>query len=997
MPDLLDLEVTFTAPPAAAPAGTLASIALRCAELGLSHGGDLLADPLTEAAREELQWYLESYWQWPFAAFKARAARIEAMLPEIGERLYESLFQSRQAINILNQWEADPTRDRQISLISDRPAVLSLPWSLLHDEQGYLAMRAQHPVSIIRRLPQSQGARARVFEPPLRVLLVTARPTGTGFVDPRTIARELLEELEPQVAAGAVEVEFLRPPTLPALRERLRDAARPVHVLHFDGHGTFQQEATPPQLDETGVRLRGGGRGLLAFEDERGELDLVEAETLANVLHGSGVPLAVLTACQSALGSAEDAFSSVAARLIRGGVDAVVAMSASVLVVTATRYAERFYRELARGSAVPTAHERARQALHDDPRRHLLRRHQDTEAQPIELRDWWLPHFYQQRALSLRPAAPHGASGQEASPIANPTSDIANRLGGTMPEPPRYEFSGRARELWAIERALWQGRVVVLHGFGGVGKTALAREAADWLTRSGLYARAFFHSFETGSDATALLSALGTFLGVYDAAFNPNQPAEAVARLRGALAAQPTLIVADNLETILPTGESPLPGEARAQLWETLLALAGGARGAGAAGLLLTTRDVAFGDGRLAPGARVLQQRVAGLAPDDAYALASRLLDALAIDRARAPYAALRDLLVQLDHHPLAIQLVLPALHDHALEEIRSRFDALLDRFVDDSEQGRSRSLLASLEYSLRRLSDEQRRLLPRLALFEGGALESQILAITEIPEREWATLRPALEQAALLLPERVHEAIALPFLRFHPVLAPYLRTQPGADDPALRQRYAARYHALASYLYQEDNRNPLPVRALVRRELPNLRRALDLLLAQGEQAAAVEMADRIAKFLDYFGLQRERDELWRKTTAQAGQDFRADYLRESDLGEAELAAWRPARRPRPASHSLLQRHEALPAGTPLGVGSYEHCTDAPSARALPSRGGAAGRGGGTAARGALHHRGAPRGGAGAAGLRSPARGAADRPGRCARGAGKVQGGKGGV
>src|SRR5947199_7475653 len=79
-----------------------------------------------------------------------------------------------------------------------------------------------------------------------------------------------------------------------------------------------------------------------------------------------------------------------------------------------------------------------------------------------------------------------------------------------------------------------------------------------------------------------------------------------------------------------------------------------------------------------------------GLHPEDAYTLASRLLEDLGIDRARAPYAELRDLLVQLDHHPLAIQLVLPALHDMTLARIKSDFAALLPKFVDDTTTGRN-------------------------------------------------------------------------------------------------------------------------------------------------------------------------------------------------------------------------------------------------------------------------------------------------------------------
>src|SRR5438045_8477278 len=102
-----------------------------------------------------------------------------------------------------------------------------------------------------------------------------------------------------------------------------------------------------------------------------------------------------------------------------------------------------------------------------------------------------------------------------------------------------------------------------------------------------------------------------------------------------------------------------------------------------AAGVLLTSRDTSFGDGWLAPGKGVAHLPLSGLHPEDAYALASRLLNDLQIDRARAPYAELRDLLSQLDHHPLAIQLVLPALQELPLSKIRADFAALLPKFAD--------------------------------------------------------------------------------------------------------------------------------------------------------------------------------------------------------------------------------------------------------------------------------------------------------------------------
>src|SRR5579859_5709352 len=715
-----------------------------------------------------------------------------------------------------------------------------------------------------------------------------------------------------------VALEFLRPPTLSALRTRLEDTTRPIHILHFDGHGIFEGEA----VSQSGVSKSGGGQGKLAFEHEDGKLDLVDAGKLAQVLQDSGVRLAVLDACQSAMGSDVDAFSSVATRLIQGGVDNVVAMSASVLVAATTRYFERFYRELVEGISTPTAQERARQALHDDPRRHMQQRRRDDEGQPVELQDWWLPHFYQQRPLVLQATRP---SGQLDLP------SVSNeRLSDTMPAEPRYGFSGRAHELLHIERKLMRGQLVVIHGFGGVGKTALVRETADWLTRTKMYKAACFVSFEHGGDATMLLSVLGNFLGVYDGNYNPNDAKSALAKLASALKQKHTLLIADNLESILPGGDVPLEVGVRSQLWDVLLKLS-----QIGAGVLLTTRDTNFGDGKMEPGKYITHLPLVGLYPEDAYTLASRLLEYLGIDRAKAPYVELRDLLKQLDYHPLAIQLVLPALRETSLSlaKIKTDFVSLLPKFKDDLETGRNGSLLASLDFSLRRLSEEQRALLPRMAVFEGGASEARLIAITEIPEDQWTKLRQALELAALLTAEHIHENVTVPFLRFHPVLVPYLRSLQGADDEALRERYVKRYYGLANYLYHEDDRNPQPVRALALLELPNLRRALELLLDTDALDDASSMADSIARFLNNFGLRRELDEMRRRVNrvvavANTQNDemlTRAEWLRESGLANDELENGN-LRAAFTRFTKLLERIERLQEGTPLGRGSYQHC-----------------------------------------------------------------------
>lgn len=908
MNQALDLSIVLVQPPPDSPTDVIASITLHCDALGLSHFGDLLRDPLTPHERDDLRWYLEEYWKWPYEGFALRGKQVEDLLVEVGKRLYEAIFGHSSAKGVVQAWQQQPDVQRQISITSNIPGVLSLPWELLHDADGFLALHKPVPVSIVRRLPQS-GPPAEVvaFELPLRILLVTARPEDAGFVDPRSIAHGLLDTLEEHIAAGTIELEFLRPATMSALRERLKNTARPIHVLHFDGHGQFDEREK---------------QGMLAFEDEDGLLDRVKAQDLAQVLQESGVLVVILNSCQSAQGAADDAFSSVAAQLLRSGVDAVVAMSASILVTSATRYVEAFYRALVGAFSIPMAQQQARQALYEDPHRDPMRRYRDEEGISVKLYDWWLPHFYQRRPIVLQSLKPGGERAETQQKL------LAPRFSEQMPPKTRYGFSGRARELHRIERLLLRGKLVILSGFGGVGKTALVREAADWLTRTGMYERACFVSFDRGGDAMTLLDALGSSLGIRPDDYPPGAQAAVLERLKPALQKQHTLVIVDSLESILTHGVASLENRRQRLLWEALLELA-----KMGTGVLLTSQSTALkGEG---PDFRKKKAHLflGGLHSNDAYLLALHILTELGIDRKQLPYAGLHVLLEKLAYHPLAIELVLPKLRQLPLSKIGEDFDALLPTFMDHTEEGRNHSLVASLEYSLQRLSKKHQKLLMRLALFESGTLESNLLLITGIAQEEWTPLRNALKEAGLLREARVHNALLIPFLRFHPILMPFLRTMRRSDDMELQERFADQYYDLAQHMYHDDGREPEPVRALVRQELPNLLRALDLLLETEDLHKSLYLGEFIAHFLTIFGLVRERDELRKRLTNALAATDDADmsnlqeeeYVYERGLiddetgkGDTRSAAQRCLK--------LLKRMESLPEGAPLGRGSFEYC-----------------------------------------------------------------------
>ena len=496
---------------------------------------------------QELGWYLEKYLvYYSSEPDDERAKRLEANLEKWGKGLFDALRNNESARRWFDKFLEIQDQERQITIFANDPLILSLPWELLRESEFFLF---ETPRITIRRCLYDVAAGREIFEvqpqSKLRLLFVTSRPEGAGFIDPRADALPVLNAIE-EVAGDQIEVEFLRPATYDNLKARLESRGEhrgklPIHILHFDGHGAFRRQQPAKDDLPKGELAQMRGRddeqenmGYLLFEKPDGTTDLRSAKEMSAMLHTKKISLVVLSACQSAMAAGEDPLSCVAARLTADGLPAVIAMTYSVLVVTTQKLFESFYRNIAYGERVGEALENARQDLYAHPER--LERQRGQNRLTMSLQDWFLPALYQV-----------GNDGALFNPdLLSPfTSGRGARGEGNLPELQDAGFWGRSRELWAIERAFVMGtRRITISGFGGMGKTYLAQEAGRWLLRTGMFARVCFISFADFQGVDPVSYAVSVLAMVLDT--NLIDGAAATREL----AKQPVLVILDNLESL---------------------------------------------------------------------------------------------------------------------------------------------------------------------------------------------------------------------------------------------------------------------------------------------------------------------------------------------------------------------------------------------------------------------------------------------------------------
>ncbi len=498
--------------------------------------------------------------------------------------------------------------------------------------------------------------------------------------------------------------------------------------------------------------------------------------------------------------------------------------------------------------------------------------------------------LYEQIKTASPSAAPAPAPSQIRTPPPASAAAPAN-----LPAPPT-PFVGRQSELAEIAAALADPacRLLTLVGPGGIGKTRLAIQAAG--SQAGACAGgAWFVPLAAVGSASLAAQACAAALGLAlreDAV--GDEPGRSVrTQLLDYLAGRELLLVFDNFEHLLPHDGG------RADAVDLVTDIVDRAPGVKC---LVTSRERLNAraewtlpvPGMAYPGSPDAPADLSNAAPAAPASFGAVQLFLQGARRARVGFtptegdlAAIAGICRAVDGTPLAIELASAWTRLLSCAEIAAEIEAGLD-FLTASERGipeRHRSLRAVFEHSWHLLDAGERRVFPRLSVFQHGFTRE---AAGQVAGASLAVLS-ALADKSLLHRSPGGDSGAAPARYFlHEVLRQYA-AEKLAEDPAAqadaRARHAGAYGDLLVRLYDEL-RGPGQAAALARldSEAANVRLALDWLVSN---APARLRRCVIALFLYYHyrGRYGEGEETLRPALA------RLQALHAADAADDEINA----------------------------------------------------------------------------------------------------------
>lgn len=334
----------------------------------------------------------EEFTRLPGRASGRASGMKRADLDELGRTLFRSLFREtklrdfyigvRQNLDQVRD-ENDATLRIRIRLdllgkgpeSADQRLLARLPWECLRadtdDHETFWGVEVGSP--IIRDVESDSQANVRPIRERLNVLLVCANPPDTKPLNIQRETEAITEQFataagENGVASAEVRFTVLEKASFGLVRDALIE--NEFHVLHFIGHGEYDQEK--------------GGSLLLHKDPDRPEADRSDSVGFADWLdlireQRGDLRLVLINACNTGaegenekkpLNAAEsDAVGGLATSILKMDVPAVVAMQFQIGDKAAIVFAQEFYKRVAAYTTVEEAVSRARWQVRYEERR----------------------------------------------------------------------------------------------------------------------------------------------------------------------------------------------------------------------------------------------------------------------------------------------------------------------------------------------------------------------------------------------------------------------------------------------------------------------------------------------------------------------------------------------------------------------------------------------------------------------------------------------------
>jgi len=842
------------------------SATVRFGEYGSPYPSLTVANPASSKQEDELEWYFERWLNFPFTD-KVRAERAAAIIREYGESLFAQVFRSDP--DLYAEYQRAMQGGGVLLQIVGSPEFHALHWEALKDPNRPHPLAVDQPV--VRKNRRAVVDPAGVAEAPeLRVLLLTARPSGRRDVGYRTISRPLIEALETSKLRATIDI--VRPGTFEALLKHLEKTKNDhgdgyYHILHLDLHGAVlswdeYQTIANESASSSAHLFKGygtrpvepydGERAFLMFEDDDSRDGnggvLVSADELAEQLQMHRVPVVALNACQSgkqASGTATE--TSLGSRLLLSGAQLVIAMGYSVTVSAAGKFMTRFYDELLAGREPATAIRSARLELFRDKARRA------AYNQMIDLEDWMLPVIYQNAPPQFRFTAAGGATGASAPRHHRP---------GTA-----YGFFGRDLDVLEIERRLLlRGNLLLVQGMGGAGKSTLLHHLGWWWQKTRFVEQVFYFGYDLKAwHLQEIIGAIGEQLALPLSGRMREDRLEVVRALKHTR----HLLMLDNMESI--TGErlsipNTLNEAEREELKGFLRELQDGKTL-----MLLGSR----GDEAWLQPMPLNEHRIYDLPGMDGES-GSQLADKILRDIGAPSWPDLpehRDdfkrLMKLLGGYPLAMEVVLSNLARSTPAEVLNRLEAAdIDLDNRSATAGKTDSIIKCIDYSHSNLSEPAQQLLLTLAPFKGvvnkdllGIYSERLLArpaLAGLPCDKWDEVLKEAEKMGLLKPHEDERLADFGYLSLQPVFPFFLKsrlTDPAqaerkeAIETAFREHYEGIGGAFGELVKSKEAGQQQAGSALIGVEYENFYTALQITLRQ--QNPILSVFKRLSDYLD--------------------------------------------------------------------------------------------------------------------------------------------------